>query len=595
MTSEVLPSKLQTLMQQAVSLQQQGDLAAAEARYREVLRSVPEHADATHFLGLIAHQTGHAQAARQLLERAIRLGPSSPLYRHNLAAVLREQGDQVEAETRYREALALKPGYVDALIGLALSQIARSQFEPALASYRQVLKHDQRNFDALVGSGGVLIELVRRSEAFACYRQAQALVAGDAERLHRLGLAWREAGAAEEAKQCFVAALALQPEFVEAHNSLGIALGDLGDLAGAECHYREALRLRPGYVSAWHNLTSIKRLAQDDVLRPSLHGLRDGFARLSSAEASMLHFVLGKVHEDAAEYAQAFEYYLEGNRLKRALLDYDEPRQARFFQDFIRYFDPAFMAAHADEGAAGELPVFIVGMSRSGTTLVEQILASHPQVCGGGELQLLRRCLHLEFGGVEDDATLPARLVQLDGGGLQRIGRRYITALGELAPEATRITDKLPGNMALVGLIHLAFPGARIIHCARDPLDTCVSCFSKLFTTGHAFSYELGELGRFYRSYQQLMSHWRSVLPAGRMLEVQYETMIADTEAQTRRLLEFCGLSWDDACLRFNETRRTVKTASLAQVRQPIYTSSRGRWQHYRGYLGPLERALAGT
>lgn len=594
MTSETLLLRLQPLMEQAVAAQQRGDFATAEARYREVLRTVPEHADATHFLGLIAHQTGHSQAASDLLYRSIVLGPGSALYRHNLGGVLRELGRHAEAEARYREALALRPGYADALIGIAMTQTARNQHENALASYRQVLELDTTNFEAQLGCGAALLELARRSEALDCYRQTRGLATGDAQRLHRLGLALREAGAAEDARDCFESALALHPDFVEAHNSLGVALGDLGDLTGAESHYREALRLRPDYVSGWHNLASIARFGTSDSTRTSLQTLTGRLAQLSPAEASMLHFTLGKVHDDAGEYATAFEHYLEGNKLKREMLEYDESRQTRFFRNFMHHFNPEFMAAGANAGPTGESPVFIIGMSRSGTTLVEQILASHPQVYGAGELHLLRRCLHAELESVTDDDELPGRLVQLEDGGFQRIGERYCSALSEFAPDAKRITDKLPGNMALVGLIHLAFPSAHIIHCTRDPLDTCVSCFSKLFTTGHAFSYELGELGRFYRLYQELMQHWRDVLPAGRMLEVRYEDVVDDMETQAHRLVEFCGLPWEDACLRFHETQRTVKTASLAQVRQPIYASSVQRWKRYEEYLAPLKRALAG-
>lgn len=308
----------------------------------------------------------------------------------------------------------------------------------------------------------------------------------------------------------------------------------------------------------------------------------------------MLHFSLGKVRDDLGEYTRAFEHYLEANRLKRAGIEYDEARQARFFRDFIRYCNAEFLRAHAGTGAASELPVFIVGMSRSGTTLVEQILGSHPEVHGAGELHFLRRCLRVELGPTDSDDELPARLASLDAAGLRRVGERYAAALAELAPAARRITDKLPGNMALVGLIHLTLPRARIIHCVREPLDTCVSCFSKLFTTGHAFSYDLRELGRFYRLYQELMHHWQTVLPLGRMLEVRYEDVVADMEGQARRLLEFCGLPWNAACLRFHENRRTVRTASLAQVRQPIYSGSVGRWRRYEKYLAPLQEALAG-
>ncbi|MGH8337916.1 MAG: sulfotransferase family protein, partial [Gammaproteobacteria bacterium] len=253
-----------------------------------------------------------------------------------------------------------------------------------------------------------------------------------------------------------------------------------------------------------------------------------------------------------------------------------------------------FMTHHMDAGVNDTRPVFIVGMSRSGTTLVEQILASHPKVYGAGEIQALRRCARAEFGTGEDDDTLPMRLAALESGRFARIGARYSACLDALSPDSARVTDKLPGNMALVGLIHLAFPRATIIHCVRDPRDTCVSCFSKLFTTGHYFSYELGELGRFYRLYEELMHHWREVLPPGRMLEVRYEDVVTDIEGQARKLLAFCGLPWDDTCLRFYEALRPVRTASLTQVRQPIYASSVGRWKRYEKYLDPLKQALAG-
>ncbi|MDE2196931.1 MAG: tetratricopeptide repeat protein, partial [Gammaproteobacteria bacterium] len=492
------------LMQQAVAAHQRGDFAAAEERYREVLRSVPEHADATHFLGLLAHQTGHAEAALVLLKQSVILGPGSALYRHNLGGVFRELGRHVEAERCYHEALTLKPDYADALIGLAMAQAARGHFEDAASNYRRVLALDPRNFEACLGRGGVLLELTRRRAGLDCYRVAHRLAAGDAEKLQRVGLVLREAGAMPEARDCFEQALHLRPEYVEAHNSLGITLGDMGEFDAAETHYREALRLRPAYAGGWHNFTSIARLMPDDPLWLSLQAYAERVAELPRAEALMLHFTLGKVHDDRGEYLQAFEHYLQGNRLKRASIEYDEARQQRFFRDFTRYFDSAFLAARASAGPDNKLPVFIVGMSRSGTTLVEHILASHPRVHGAGELHLLRRCLRVELGFTDSDDELPVKLASLDTAGFRRIGERYCAALAELAPSAARITDKLPGNMALVGLIHIAFPRAKIIHCVRDPLDTCLSCYSKLFTTGHAFSYELGELGRFHRLYEEL-------------------------------------------------------------------------------------------
>ena len=589
-----MPSDLHVFMQEAVAAHQRGDFPGAEARYRRVLRENPAHADATHFLGLLAHQTSHDDAALELLERAIELGPGSHLYRHNLAGVLQALGRHAEAERRYREALNLKPDYAEAVIGLAKTCEAQGRSAEALMLYDRALQLTPRNLDAWLDRGAVLAVRVQRNQALDCCRRARLIATQDADQLQRVGLAFHDVDAHVEACSCFEQALTLRPNFVEAHNSLGITLGDMGDLSRAEAEYREALRLKPDHVGAYYNLTSLIRLSPKDSLWLPLMAKADRLQDYPVDQQILLHFALGKVREDNHDYDQAFEHFLIGNRLKRAHSNYDETRQAQFYRNYLRNFGANFMTTHTSVGTQDESPVFIIGMSRSGTTLVEQILASHPQVHGGGEMHLLQRCTYLEMEPVADEIEIPQRLVQLDGTAFTRIGERYAAALKELAPDALRVTDKLPGNMVLVGLVHLAFPRAHIIHCVRDPLDTCVSCFTKHFTTGHDFSYDLRELGRFYRLYQELMSHWRAVLPPGCMLEVRYEDVVNDLESQARRLVGFCGLDWNVACLRFHEHRRTVRTASLAQVRRPIYASSVGRWRHYEKYLDPLKQALAG-
>ena len=590
-----MPSDLQALMQEAVAAHRRGDFPDAETRYRKVLREAPAHADATHFLGLLAYQTGHDEAALELLQRAIELGPASHLYRHNLAGVLLALGRHAEAERRYREALNLKPDHGEILIGLAKACEAQGRSAEALMLYDHVLQLEPRNLDAWLGRGGVLAVRVQRNQALDCYRQARVLAGHDSQQLQRVGMAFHGMDAHAEARACLEAALTRQPDFVEAHNSLGITLGDMGDLQQAEAEYREALRLKPDDVGAYYNLTSLIRLLPEDPLWPPLMAMEQELAQRPLDEQILLHFTFGKIREDNHDYDRAFEHFLSGNRLQRARSNYNEARQADFYRDCMRYFDADFMTARSGVGTDDESPIFIIGMSRSGTTLVEQILASHPQVHGAGEMRLLQRCTTLEVEPLANEAELPRRLAHLERIALTRIGERYAAALKELAPDARRVTDKLPGNMALVGLMHLAFPRAHIIHCVREPLDICVSCFTKHFTTGHDFSYDLGDLGRFYRLYQELMCHWQSVLPAGRILEVRYEQVVNDLEHEARRMVAFCGLDWDDACLRFHEHRRTVRTASLAQVRRPIYASSVGRWRHYEKYLGPLRDGLAGN
>ncbi|HEX4095708.1 MAG TPA: sulfotransferase, partial [Caulobacteraceae bacterium] len=283
---------------------------------------------------------------------------------------------------------------------------------------------------------------------------------------------------------------------------------------------------------------------------------------------------------------RAFAHLDQGNRLQRSRLDFDLDEHLAAPLAMARAFDADTIQRLAGAGDPTERPVFIIGMPRSGTTLVEQILASHPRVHGAGELPLMGQlAVRLPRAG---DGLIEA----LSPGELARLGGEHAARLEALAPEAARITDKLPGNFLFAGLIHLMLPNARIIHCVRDPLDTCFSCYETRFAEGNAFAYDQRELGLHYRAYAQLMEHWRTVLPPDRFTEVRYENVVADLETQARRLLTFCGLDWDESCLDFHQTRRNIWTASAAQVRRPLYGSSVGRARAYEAWLGPLIEAL---
>jgi tetratricopeptide (TPR) repeat protein len=579
-----------TLMPQAVAAHQRGELEAAERHYRAVLVASPGHPDATHFLGLLLHQRGQSAAALPLMEAALVLEPRNHQYRSNLAGVLNQLGRPTDAERLYREALALKPDHLDSHINLGLLYAAEGDHPQALAEFAAALSLDPKNYSAWLGRAESLEQLARPKEALAAYRNAALAAAHDPERLQALAVVLREAGELDDAQRCNARALALVPNSPQAENGLGNMLAMGGDLAGAERHYRRALALKPDYPGAFHNLVDVARLTPADPLWPLLMALTRPMAALPAETAVPLHFTLARVWETQGDYPQAFQHFLEGNRLKRAGMHYDEALQARFFAEFIAGFEG--LAARAPADSADARPVFIVGMPRSGTSLVEQILASHPAVHGAGETHALRNCLREELPPDNSDYALPGRLAGLDAAGFRRVAARYSRYLDEVAPGAERITNKLPGNMALVGLIRLLYPQARIIHCVRDPLDTCLSCFCKLFTTGHPFSYDLRELGRFHRLYQQLMAGWDRLLPAGSVLQLSYEGLVADLEGGARRLVEHCGLPWDEACLSFHTTARPVRTASLAQVRQPIYSSSVGRWRRYEKELAPLMETL---
>jgi hypothetical protein len=255
---------------------------------------------------------------------------------------------------------------------------------------------------------------------------------------------------------------------------------------------------------------------------------------------------------------------MRGNRLKRSRIDYDERGTVEMF----RHSAGGSFGAESDPSV---VPIFVVGMPRSGTSLIEQILASHAQIQGAGELQDLAAC---------------------ESEGMDGLAQGYLSRLPALAGGKIRIVDKQPDNFLRIGLIRTILPNARIIHCVRNPIDTCVSCYSKLFSAGQHFSYDLAELGRYYRRYSDLMAHWRSVLPADAMLDVAYEDVVDDLEGQARRLIDYCGLEWDDRCLSFHKTRRIVKTASAVQVRKPLFRTSLERWRRYEAHLGPLLHAL---
>ena len=313
---------------------------------------------------------------------------------------------------------------------------------------------------------------------------------------------------------------------------------------------------------------------------------------LSKTDRLQLDFALGKAYADLKDHARSFARLRSGNAAKRATVSYDESAALAFFDRIKAVFTPALIRAQSGGGDPSAMSIFVIGMPRSGTTLVEQILASHPTVHGAGELKTLNDIVHNVHDPAGNPAPFPEFVPALDGDSLRQIGLHYIATVRQLSHHGERITDKMPSNYYFAGLIHLALPNAKIVHCVRDPVDTCVSCFSKLFSGEQVHTYDLGELGRYYRRYERLMAHWRRVLPAGRLLDVRYEDVVADLEGQARRLLAHCGLEWDDRCLSFHQTDRPVRTASATQVRRPIYNSAVGRWRVYEKELGPLLKAL---
>jgi tetratricopeptide (TPR) repeat protein len=413
------------------------------------------------------------------------------------------------------------------------------------------------------------------------------------EALQNLSDALRELTRHAEAISALRLAIELSPGNAQLHYNLGVLLRDMGDLEEARRTFDRAIALDAGFVGAYYHRVRSGKVDSDSDIVNALEGLAARAGTFPANDRAMLHFALGKVHEDGGRYDEAFAHLLEANRWARSLVDYDEDATRRMVDRLINTFDAPLVAAKAGGGSESNLPIFIVGFPRSGTTLAEQILASHPEVHGGGELGFLGELASRALANDGAEIPYPESLRDLSAESLRQLGNRYVERLVRLDPTAAHITDKNPGNIMHLGLIRLILPKAKIIHMQRDPVDTCLSCFSLRFAgNASSFVYDLGELGRYYRIYQRLMDHWRRVLPPGTVLEVQYENVVENLEAEARRIIDYCGLDWDERCLAFHESNRAVRTASVAQVRQPIYRSSMQRWRRYERHLGVLLRAL---
>ena len=305
-----------------------------------------------------------------------------------------------------------------------------------------------------------------------------------------------------------------------------------------------------------------------------------------------LRFALGKAYDDLQRYDEAFDNLEQGCAIKRRSSVYNEGETLRLVERIKSVVTRSVVELLQGHGVAGAQPIFVLGMPRSGTTLIEQIIASHPEVTGAGELREVNDALGEFRMGRASRTPYPELMGDLNPAELAKFGQKYLERALRHAPAAARFTDKMPTNFFFLGLIRLAMPNAKIIHVNRNPVDTCLSCYSKLFSGEVNYTYDLSELGRYYRAYHGLMQHWRTVLPAGSFLDVQYEDVVSDIETQARRILDYCGLTWDAHVLDFHLNERPIKTASTAQVRQPIYRSSMGRWRHYEKHLGPLLHEL---
>ncbi|MBZ9989148.1 sulfotransferase [Mesorhizobium sp. BH1-1-5] len=539
-------------MQKALQLHQAGRRQEAEALYRQVLGQQPNHAAALHFLGLLLHQTGRSEEGLDLLEQSVTLQPENADFLNNMGTVMRDLGRVPAAIDFFRGAVDIRPDQLAARDNLGSSLTQLGQFDAAEEIYRGTIGRNPFHVRARIGLAETLQEAGRLDEAIKLFREALSIRPKDAELLYGLGVAMMEKGKLDEA----------------------------ADFA------RQALAVAPNMARAWLLLTQVKRQTERDK---ELAGMEAEHAKApqGSLARMQLSFGLGKVNDDLKDYGRAFDYFAEGNAIRRKGIGYDTARTRGEFEAMKAAFDTAFFEKHKPSGISDDTPIFVVGMPRSGTTLVEQIIASHPQVLGAGELNILKTAVGKQFP-MNMPGGFPAGIADMPDKAFAEAGQAYLDMLHSRYPGYRHVTDKMPGNFLLVGFLHMMLPKAKIVHCARDAAATCLSIFKVHFRgDSHRYGYDLGELADFHNLYTDIMAHWHKVLP-GVVHDVRYEDFVADQEGQTRALMAYLGLPWDDKVLSFHETDRPVRTASAAQVRQPMYQGSVDLWKRYGDRLKPL-------
>lgn len=622
------PGNVAALYNLGVAMQGQGRHAPALAVYETLLDYEPRHALALANLGLAYRQTGELEKAERRCRQALELKPDLAEALNTLGLALLDQNKLDAAAESFQAAIRYRPAYAEAQYNLGLCHEAQGFLPQAREDYRLAIKARASYAEAHARLGALLVKTGDRAAAIEHYRQALehkpdfAELYSDLATLlleHRAGHAHRAA-----AERLYRTSLQLRPDSAEVLKNLALTLHESGELALAEAYFRRALELSPEYIDALAGLAMLLehkgQFAQGlDLLRPvteqgvdSVHvalayaALARHFDKRAEAAtmlerftettmpprtAANVRFALGKLYDELKDYSLAFQYFEQANSIVDA--NYDESQTRQMFDDLIEAFDKSKIDRRPRASNRSRLPVFIVGMPRSGTSLLEQILASHPEVHGAGELEAIHQMTRSIAAVAGSDLEYPFNVDALNRKKLDQLAASHLEMLSRRSRIAQRITDKMPHNFLALGLIDQVFPGARIIHCMRDPADTCLSIYFQHFNVEHPYAYDLAALGKYYRQYQRLMAHWKRVLRIP-IMDVRYEDMIERPEETSRAIIEFCDLAWDERCLRFYESDRITKTISYDQVRRPIYKKSVARWKNYKEVLGPLLNELEG-
>ena len=578
------------LLQQAILLHQQGNLAASAKLYQQILTIDNKQSDAHNLLGAVYVATKNFKLAEKHLLKATKYAKNYAPAHYNLGKAYLDQNKHKLALPAFARAVYLQPNYADALFLLANARVQLGSMQEAELCYKKVIKLAPNNFEAYNNLGSVL-QIMDKFEAAIPHHQRAIALNSNFESAylnlaHALVRLDRNHEALETYQECLKCCASASAS-ASVYKRWGAALRQLGRMGEAQHAYLKAIELDPAMGSAYRHLAEITKVGDKDDIDISVT-VKAAFDVQGMDEDSVKHllFAWGKVNDGQKNYPAAFAAYKQGNDIKRKQHNYSKGTSNKLFAGITSAYSQKFLSETSDSGLSEQRPIFILGMPRSGTTLVEQITSSHSDVTGAGELVYMGDQAKLFKGG---EVAFHKRFPSMALDEWRGVAQAYLKGLNNYDEGKARITDKMPHNFLNIGMISKLLPNATIIHCKRNPVANCLSIYKTYFgaKNSHLYAYNLKELAHYHNLYEGLMAHWRKVLP-GRFYEVSYEQLTSNQEQESRQLIEYCGLEWQDACLDFYKTDRKVKTASALQVRQPMHNQSVGLWKRYGSALKPL-------
>lgn len=619
------PGSVDHLRLLGLALVKQARYAEAEQTVRLAISLKPDFPHLHEDLGSVLAMQERYEEAVPCFEQAIRLEPQLPLAHKKLGQALAALGRGKEADSAFEE--YFEQDADKGQVALALDHLRSGRKPEAIETLRNALRESPDNIDAMrflaqiyfrdkehlsdaeallrrattlapgftagwMLLGGLLHETNRHADSIEVFRRIIALEPRNPAAWGGLGNAYAYAGDIEKSREAYERSLAIDDKAPGVQMGLGHVLKTLGDQAGALRAYRAAIAAKPDFGEVYWSMANLKVFRFEEA---ELAAMEQQLKRNDLSDSAEIHFrfALAKAYEDKSNYDSAWHYYDTGNQKQRKQVFHDPVAVEVRHEEIISVFNRELFDRHAGQGFESDAPIFIVGLPRSGSTLIEQILASHSQVEGTQELPTLNRLANSIGRYRPDHEQYPRTVRDLRAKDLRAYGHQYIEeAAAFRTTDKPFFTDKLPNNFSHVGLAHLILPNAKIINARRHPFDSCLGSYKQLFGKGQHFTYDMSELAVYYRNYHETMQHWHRMLP-GKVLDVHYEETVTDLEAQVRRILAHCGLPFEEACVRFYQTERAVKTASSEQVRQPIYTRALGYWRHYEKHLGLWREELA--